>query len=239
MKLFNLINGNEIHIAPGQSIVPSEIFSQLMDAKELIDTVKKDAEEYKKQVLAESEKQKEQAFKEGFIEGLEKWSQQIAYMEDEIKKVYRDVEKVAVPLALKTAKKIIGREIELDPSTVSDIVANQLKAVSEHKKIIVYVNKHDLEVLEKDKKRFESIFSKLESLSIQINQDVQPNGCIIETEQGIINAQIENQWKILERVFENMLQEIDAPKENVGADVAKEPTQENASGEPEVEKDPV
>ena len=37
MKLFNLINGNEIHIAPGQSIVPSEIFSQLMDAKELID----------------------------------------------------------------------------------------------------------------------------------------------------------------------------------------------------------
>jgi len=207
MKFFNMIYGNEVHLAPEKKVIPADEFSQLLTAKELLDQVKKEAETYKKEMLIEVEKHKEQGFKEGFIEGLEKWSQQIKLLEEDIKKVNHDVEKIAIPLALKAAKKIVTREIELKPDIILEIVKNQLRVVSEHKKITIFVHQTNLKSLEKNKPALEKLFSRLESLSIQENEDVEPNGCIIETEAGIINAQISQQWKILEQVFENMLQE--------------------------------
>ena len=212
MKLFEMINGDTVHLAAGQKVIPSKDFSKLLTSKELVDKIKEELKEKKKEMAIEAEKAKEEGFQEGFTEGLEKWAQQISYLEDEIKKVFQEVEKIAIPLALKSAKKIVGREIEVNPKVIVDIVANQLRAVAEHKKVTVYVNREDLIHLEKNKAKLEKLFSNLESLSIQENQDVDKSGCIIETEVGIINAQISNQWKILEQVFENMLQQASSSK---------------------------
>jgi type III secretion protein L len=38
-------------------------------------------------------------------------------------------------------------------------------------------------------------------LSLRDRSDIQPGGCIIETEGGIINAQLENQWRVLENAL--------------------------------------
>ena len=45
------------------------------------------------------------------------------------------------------------------------------------------------------------MFEQINILSIQEKGDISPGGCIIETETGIINASIENQWNALELAF--------------------------------------
>lgn len=205
MKLFEFINKGEIHVAAGSKVIKAKEFSQLLNAKELLKKVQEDAIEYKKQVVNETEKLKEQAEQEGFKAGIEQWAQQVAFLEEEIKKVDKGIEDVVVPLALSAAKKIIGKELEMSPTAVVDIVANNLKAVSEHRKITVYVNRKDLPILEENKTRLEKIFGRLESLSIKERDDVEQNGCIIETEMGIINAQLHHQWLALEKAFENIM----------------------------------
>jgi type III secretion protein L len=200
---FSLIHGDKVNIAPQTRVIPGAEIATLLDAENVLKVVREDAEKYKKTVVAECEKLKDQAQREGFEEGFKQWAEHVAKLEAEIVKVRQDMERVVIPIALKAAKKIVGREIELSDNSVVDIVANNLKAVSQHKKIIIYVNKKDIEVLEANKTRLRQVFENLEALSIKERPDIQPGGCIIETEGGIINAQLENQWRILEAAFES------------------------------------
>ena len=63
----------------------------------------------------------------------------------------------------------------------------------------------DLEPLEKERSKIKKIFEHLDSFSLQERADIEPGGCIIETEAGIINAQLENQWRALESAFESFM----------------------------------
>lgn len=204
-KFFSLIHGDGIHVAPKNRIIPASEFSKALEAFEVLEEVKKDALKYKQEVMAEVEKLKEQAQKEGFEEGFKKWVEQIVKVEEEIVKVRQETEKVALPVALKAAKKIVGRELELSENAIVDIVSNSLKAVATHKRITIYVNKKELESLEKNRNKLKDIFENLEILVLRERSDVEPGGCIIETEGGIINAQLENQWRILENAFDRMM----------------------------------
>lgn len=203
-KFFSLIRGDAVHVAPKVKVVPAAEFSTLMDSFEVLAAVQKDAEDYKISVIEEIEALKTQAEKEGFEEGFKSWAEAIARLETEITQVREDVEKMLASVALKAAKKIVGREIELSEETVVDIVSASLKAVAQHKKVTIYANKKDLAILEEHRPRLREIFESLESLSLRERADIDNGGCIIETEGGIINAQMENQWRVLEKAFESL-----------------------------------
>jgi type III secretion protein L len=204
-KIFSLIYGDKNKVAANQRIIPADSISQLMDAQEVLTKILEDAEKYKLDVAKECEKLKAQAQNAGFAEGYQKWAEHIAKLEEEINKVRQDLEKMLIPVALKAAKKILGREIELSEETIVDIVSNALKAVSQHKKITIYVNKKDLEPLERNRSKLKDIFESLEALSIRERNDIARGGCIIETEGGIINAELDNQWTALEKAFSNLM----------------------------------
>ena len=55
---------------------------------------------------------------------------------------------------------------------------------------------------EKKKKELKAILEQVHTFIIEEKEDITPGGCIIETEAGIINASLENQWRALESAFE-------------------------------------
>lgn len=213
-KLFSLIYGTTNKIAANQRVLPAESIGQLLDAEEVLAKVHEDAEKYKVEVAKECEKLKEKAEQEGFAAGYQKWAEQITALENEIIKVREDLEKTLIPVALKAAKKIVGREIELSEDTIVDIVSTALKAVSQHKQITIFVNKKDLDPIEKGRSRLKEIFESLEVLSLRDRDDIPRGGCVIETEGGIINARLENQWSALEKAFTILMKKPkEAPKQ--------------------------
>ncbi|NGX42755.1 MAG: Yop proteins translocation protein L [Chlamydiae bacterium] len=210
-KFFSLIHGDKVHVAPDTKVIPGKDFSKIVTAKEVLQEVKKDAEQYKIEVTSECETWKEQAQKEGFELGYTEWVEKIADLEEEIAKVRSDMERIAVPIALKAAKKIVGRELEISDSAVVDIIRNTLKAVAQHKKIVIYVNPKELEQVEKSRENIKKVFEHLETLSIRPQDDIDSGGCVVETEAGIINAQLENQWMILEAAFQKLIKKQSPP----------------------------
>lgn len=203
-KFFSLICGDK-KISSTRKIVPAEAIAQLLEAEQVLENVKSDAEKYKQQVAQECEKLKIAAKQEGFAAGYQEWANQLSALEAEIQKVRSDMEKRLIPVALKAAQKILGKQIELSEETIVDIVSTALKAVSQHKKITIYVNKKDLDPLEKSRSQIKNIFENLEALSIRERPDIARGGCIIETEGGIINAELENQWAALEKAFTSLM----------------------------------
>ena len=211
-KCFNLIYEENIHVAPGVKVIPGKEFSKALDAEGTLATVREEAEKYRVEVATECEEIKLKAYQEGFEEGFKKWAGQLSGLEKEIVDVKKKMEKMIIPIALKAAKKIVGREMETSEEIIVDIVGASLKAVSQHKNVKIYVNKKDQGILESHRERLKGLFEKLESFSVQVQDDIEEGGCIIETEVGIINAQISNKWEALENAFQLLMEEGTSPE---------------------------
>ncbi len=210
-KFFSLLKNDNVEIAPGERILSKESYQQLMTAEELIEEAKKQREAYAAEAAHEAEVLKEKSEEAGFQEGLAAWAEKISQLEEEIAKVREDLTAQIIPVALKAAKKILGMELEERPEAVVDIVMNTLKSVAHYKKVKIYVCKDDIVHLEKEKAKVKALFEQIESLNFIESEDVKAGGCIIETEGGIINAQLENLIRVLESAFESYVKESGEP----------------------------
>jgi len=196
---------SDIHVEPGTKVLPKEQVSTALSCKELLDKVQNDAKMYRKEVSAEAEELKAISAREGFDEGLRKWAQQIALLEQELKTVRDEMTKAIVPIAIQAAKKVVGQELISNEDTIVGIVRSALKSVTGHRKITIYVCKDDASNLEKHKDRLKAMFERLDSLTILERADIERGGCVVETEGGIINAQLDRQWELLEQAFQKLL----------------------------------
>jgi len=204
-RLFSLIYQGEVRTASDKKIVPAEDFSTLLEAFEVVEKAREDAQELRKNTEAECRELKEKAQEEGYLEGLVKLNEQILFLDQEKKRLRHEMNKLILPLALKAAKKIVGKELEINPETIVDIVTQALAPAMQNRRITIYVNKADREILEAEKPRIREKLEHVESLLIKDRPDISQGGCIIETESGIINAAIENQWRAIESAFERHL----------------------------------
>ena len=201
-KYFSLIYSGDIHTTPENKVIPSEEFSELLKAIDVLKKAKQDVKIYlekNKDDCAQLLKQSEEA---GFNQGLTEFNKQIIHYEEKVKQMEHDLQKMVLPLALKAAKKIVGRELEANPDTIVDIVRQTLKPVTQNHYIRIFVSKQDKEILEQKKKDLKTILEHVKTFTIEEREGVTPGGCIIETEAGIINASLENQWRALEAAFE-------------------------------------
>jgi len=204
-RLFSFIKDGEIHPASNNKVIPQSEFSTLMEAHEILEKARADAEAYRAETEAECALLKEAAKKEGFQEGLEQLNEGILGLDQEKKRLRHEMNKLILPLALKAAKKIVAKELETKPETIVDIVLQALAPVLQNHHITIWVHKADKEILEKEKNLLREKLEQVESLSIKERDDIAPGGCVIETESGIINASIENQWRAIESAFDKYL----------------------------------
>ncbi len=201
-KFFSLIFSGEIHRKGNQKILPKEAFSLLIEAQEVLENAKKDVKLYLEQNKEECVKVLKKAKEAGFNEGLREFNKQIMLYEEKIASLEQKLQALVLPLALQAAKKIVGREMTLNSQTIVDIVLQSLKPVVQNHFIKIYVNKKDKELLDKKKEDLKAILEHVKTFMIEERDDVEIGGCIIETEAGIINASLQNQWSALESAFE-------------------------------------
>ena len=214
-QVFTLFNNNSVDIAPGAKKISKEAYESVLDCQNIISKTKEDSVAYQKQVAQECEAIKERAYEDGFEAGYNEWVKMVGYLEKEISHVHEELQKTVLPVALKAAKKIVGAELETNKEAIINIVMNTLKNIAQHKRVVLYVSKQDFDAIEGAKSKFKPIFEELESLSVREKDEVEPGGCIIETEVGIVNARLPNRWKTLEAAFEALTQSLLEKKESV------------------------
>ncbi len=202
MKFFSLIYQGEVHPASEEKVIPADQYSILLEAKEIVQKAQDDAKQLHQATQEECVQLRKQAEDEGFAEGLARFNDQLLFFDTELKKIRHDAMQAVLPLALKAAKKIVSKELEAHPETIVDIVLQALAPITQNHRIKIYVSKEEREIVEAHKSKIRDLLEQVESLSILDRPDITPGGCIIETESGIINATIENQWRALEAAFD-------------------------------------
>ncbi len=151
-------------------------------------------------------------FEKGEKEGLESARQRVgsllgsfkeALLElDSLKKdLLLNSERESVELSLAVAKKIVCQEIATNRDVVLNVVKEALKKVVGNENIRVRMCPDDLNIMNEFKSQLPELMEDFNKVSFEGDESITQGGCIIDTNQGDIDARIEKQLKTVEDVF--------------------------------------
>jgi flagellar assembly protein FliH len=109
------------------------------------------------------------------------------------------VEREVVKLAVEVAKKIVYREIRIDPAIIQTLVRVALSHVAEKSSVTIHLSPVDYAYL--IKQRPELAQSEGRDVTYLSDNSIEQGGCLIQTECGDIDARIEEKFREVENAF--------------------------------------
>lgn len=143
---------------------------------------------------------REAAYEEGREAALAEFTQLLLDARERRDTALAEVERDVLRLSVKLAEKIIGREIERDPATLADIVSAALRHARQNEMLTVRVNPADLPAVEAHRARLDPA-GRARFLDLVADPRVRQGGCVIESESGTVDAQLDTQLRVLERAL--------------------------------------
>lgn len=147
----------------------------------------------------------DEGLKSGFAEGLKQFRQATKNSLNNINKILNEAvnqknrileeaELEILKLALALASKVIQTELSVNPEIIMSSTKRALQKVVSDSKIKLKVSPHDYETLREHIDDLASKAGIISAVDIVQDNNVTAGGCIIETDSGRIDAQIETQF---------------------------------------------
>jgi len=117
------------------------------------------------------------------------------------KRLYHQVEREVVKLAVEVAKKIVHREVQADPEIIQTLVKVALGHVAEKSAVTVHLHPSDYNYILEHRSELSSGPEDGREVVLLADKSIERGGCLIQTECGDIDARIEEEFQEVERGF--------------------------------------
>lgn len=192
-------------------VVPQPVMPQRPASEAEVKKSKNEAQKIIEAARQEAGGIKEEAKEEGRQEGRQEASSRIEEAMEtlnsavkERKKIISDSENEILRLSLKVAEQIIRSEVSLHRDVCLNIVSEAIARISDREQVIVKVNREDAEYLKRYKDRLAGMLDGVKSFSIIEDANIEPGGCVIETNLGFIDARIATKIKSIEEALKKV-----------------------------------
>lgn len=193
------------------------IIKQLMERAEqqaaaLIQGARAQAEQLLQEARSQAEDLKRISQEQGYQEGrqqiteemedarrsaLQEAEQLIGQARQERERLLAEVEPQTIELAVAIARRVIGRELMLHPETVQDIAREALRQARGGDELIVKVHETSYEALRAGWEEVVPNGDFARRCRIEVDNRVEPGGCVVDTRSGSIDAQISTQLAVV------------------------------------------
>lgn len=184
----------------GSSITKRQVVDARAEARRIMVQAENDAAAIRQQTETVAREARETAYRQGSESALTEWQSLLLEAREQRDQALAGIERDVLRLAVKLAEKILGRELEQNKEAIVDIVATALRQARRNEMITLRVNPTDLPLVEQHRRRFEQM-GRNQFLDIVPDPVVTAGGCMIESESGSIDAQLETQLRVLERAL--------------------------------------
>jgi flagellar assembly protein FliH len=116
-------------------------------------------------------------------------------------KLYAQVERDVVKLALEVAKKIVHREVHVDREIVQTLIKVALNHVAAKSPVTIRLHPADYNFVLEQRAASMPSGEGERDVSLLADQSIERGGCLIETECGDVDARIEEEFREVERAF--------------------------------------
>lgn len=155
---------------------------------------------------------KQSAYQEGFNAGLAQAQADIANFRNVLgaflgaeERVFNEIAPNILELAMEIAQKIIKHEVKTDPQIVIDTVMDVMKTLSKNEpKIILRINPVQVQYIKDTLPEQVRLLGMETKLSVLSDESITEGGCIIQTNNGIVDASIEAQLDIVQNALRSI-----------------------------------
>lgn len=201
----NIIKQSSLKSAPATAVtrtgvVKRQVVEASAEARRIIETAQAEAAAIHESAEQAALELREAAYREGLeASTLELYDHLLAARERRDTALV-EVEADILKLAVRIAEKIIGQEIERDAATLTHIVSNALRNARQHEVLTVRVNPADFALIQTQRDQLDPS-GRARFLDLVADPRVAHGGCLIESESGTIDAQLDTQLRVLERAL--------------------------------------
>jgi len=185
----------------GQGIIKGEVFDASQEAREIQARAIEKAAAIVAAAREEADRIRENAREEGRKEARAEANALLVKARIEREKIIASAEPQLVALGRRIAEKIIGRELEVEEAVIVDVVRQAIATVRQQKEIIVRANPEDLEALEAGRQELISVLARAKDVTLRGDPTISRGGCVVESELGTIDAQLETQLDVIQRLL--------------------------------------
>jgi type III secretion protein L len=197
----NIIKVRSNSSAPVISHIKKEAHEASLDAREILRRAKEEASALVEQAQLEKDAIVAENVERGYAAGLDKWNDALAEAWQQRAHYFSQNESELIKLAVAIAGKIVAQTIQADSSTVQRVIEEALKAVRSERRIMVQVNPSEESQARERAASLKLLRPEAGDIVIVGNPSVAPGGCIVESELGIVDAQIATQLASIERAL--------------------------------------
>jgi flagellar biosynthesis/type III secretory pathway protein FliH len=172
-----------------------------VQAREIVESAQAEAAQLRAAAEHERASTLAQAREAGRQEGLALATELVARVQAACERRRAAGAQEQIALALAIARKVLGRELELNRSAVVEIAAQALAEVRDRREVVLRVNPGDAGELRSQRRRLQELLARAPWLELREDDTVAPGGVVVETEAGVVDAQLDAQLAVLETVL--------------------------------------
>lgn len=199
----------QLNVKPGKQNfkIKDSSFEEMADVAIEENSTEKQLQQHYELGFAEGQyalrKELELEFERRLLEQKKVLQTVVASLNEKMIEYDEQFEAMVVNLAFLISEKIIQREIETK-TIIDETLKNALKKVLGANKVIIKLNKTDLEHIKQNSNEIfnDDIFSKI---TFEPEERIEPGGCLVETEIGNVESRISLQISELKKQLEHRL----------------------------------
>jgi flagellar assembly protein FliH len=143
----------------------------------------------------------EEAARERIEEAVSKFTSVVDDFLAQREDLLKSSEESIVRLAVAIARRIVGDGIAVNQEAVLETVRRALKQIVEKEHVVIRVNPADLKIVREHASEWLGIVEGTRALEIEEDERIRRGGCLVETESGNVEAQIDKQLQTLEKAL--------------------------------------
>lgn len=188
-----------VSVVPTARILKREEHAFLLEGQRIVEAARHEADLIRQEAQEEYERKRQEGFQKGQEEGKAEISERIVETLGQSAAYFSKVEDAMVDMVVRSIRNVLGEMNQRE--IVERVVHRALESTRNESHVTVRVSPSQAEWL---KTRVNSIlqsFPKVQFLNIQPDNRLPEDGCVLETEIGVVDATLETQLKAIEKAL--------------------------------------
>lgn len=171
------------------------------EARAEADRIRAEAQAILAEVGQAREAAKQAGFREGHDAGMAVATELVVKCQEWKAAFFRHAEPEIVRLVLTIAEKVIGKIVHEHQAAIQSIVRQAIESALGDR-IVVRLNPEDYRVITAEDFAYRDILDRTKRLTFKEDAAITTGGCVVETEVGTIDAQLETQLAAIRKAFQ-------------------------------------
>jgi type III secretion protein L len=174
-------------------------FAAVVDVEAMLVRAREEAARILEEAKAEHARQREQGYRDGVEQGKAEMAEKLVATMGQSALYFAKVEQALVDVVLKAVARVIG-EVD-DRERVERIVRKALELLRSQSQVRVKVPPAQSEWLQSRVETLLQSFPRIQFLEVEADARLPGDGCVLETELGVIDATVQTQLRAIEKAL--------------------------------------